>query len=1470
MNTDNLELFTFRLFQDFNHVCTAVSIGKKTVENVITDVDAIVFHVNKKQAADKISDEDMIPEIVFIDETPWPTDVIENSPYSFLIDPIPITGCSGVGLASWTQRHNQQVAAAGVAIGCRRTLPSRTEEVIGTLGLITIDDNDGTFVGVTCNHVIAGNPFFTSEYQPLQDEGEKIWNDNILADNTGCPVIPVFQPNEADENQIGCVKRYHPLKCRPGINQGDVGLIAITGALPLDGWQQLNFILNEDVKNITLVSETTGIKENYTMPWYYGTLDPVEFPTTTFLSDIIIEDKDDYRYYYVHLSGKYSRYFQIEYPEMAYNGSRAGNPKLLLNNRSLLNKDIEASLTATVVGKDYNSVTRLPLEVEYHPLTNIPYTTQEPFVRNFVVTIEEDNRPATLSLENKEFTFPENLPLNSGVFLTKITIDEPNSPGIENTNVLSLFGIDAPRFMIVPKDTVVDGTDIAMTDPSYGRELTLPSDETVAHLYLKPSQNDYLNYEIKHEYSVTVQLDDFSIQKKAGPVIQTVQVSITDVNEYANNLYLSPEILTLNEEYFKLIDGTTRPTTKAIKVANIYWTEPTDPFPDSLNNHQFELFDDTLDIFTIVENSPSRASLYIKPGTIFNFEVNQQATVGVRLTDTSLSGQDPLEKIFTLYISDVKDPPTSMIMTLTSVSENGIPENTVLTEDLLLATFSFVDEDAIENKYIIVGDYSSSFIMKNDGLYMLQGTTLNYEYINQYNLTIYAYDQYIQGAKPLSVQYTLDVIDVNEIGDTTIPPPPVSPDFQITSIITEFNEYGDTSSPVLAAQILTSINLTSNDEFIIDGPDKDDFSITVTGPNTANVYLKTNRLFKYDEQTNHYIIIKLLRDGWPVDAKEYELKINNTNRFPIGIDILNPRFTIKENAYRESFPGVLDLIPLNTPLLIDVPLGFVVVNDDNDGTVTFSVAADPSIAPVNDSAYFKVENGILYIKQGTILDYETKPFYQILIVAEDTTAVNQEVITKQYRLDVEDVNENPILLSFQNVINTIDEDIDVTSQTKLAEIVLSDPDQERLFLDGNELRLFEHDSAFFSLELVDSSTSNFVWNLYLKPSVVLDAIIKPTYQIVICAVDESQYAIGNVPQSTCLPYTLNINPKPKIRFLRTKLGSDPMYKIRDRHYLLDFTLATIEGINELGGVQCGKYSIEPGYPIGIDEEDYTQFFQITQGNCVSEAVLQIKANSELRFFREGRNVFPLSIKCEQENGLDVTMDYVVEIFQPYLPLATTEEIDDLEAERRVWFCGRTSGFQGQNDCPLVLRGVKLAVTFESGGTSDGIVYYYNRENNPLKSNVDFINLLSLGYKYYNLVINDDSDWPARPGDSGSALLADFNGTVKVIGFIMGGSLKHAIACRADLAAKFLDLRTDKESNFSDDPRFYRQDPIAYTNPSQWKFLFYDKFSGSTRRIKYYGKDPTTGQVIPPQVFYQVGTYKAEDLYATDPDARPQS
>lgn len=390
------------------------------------------------------------------------------------------------------------------------------------------------------------------------------------------------------------------------------------------------------------------------------------------------------------------------------------------------------------------------------------------------------------------------------------------------------------------------------------------------------------------------------------------------------------------------------------------------------------------------------------------------------------------------------------------------------------------------------------------------------------------------------------------------------------------------------------------------------------------------------------------------------------------------------------------------------------------------------------------------------------------------------------------------------------------------------------------------------MEQTSSSTNTSVWDLYLKVGVVLDGVIKPEYNFKICAVDESLRALGNDPDSVCYPYKLVVNPAPKIRFLRTKIdaANPASYLIRDDFYAQDTPIAIIEGVNELGGVQCGKYTLEHGYPILENEEDYLQFFTITEGDCVEEAVLSIKAGSELRFWREGRNVFPLKIKCEQENGKDVFMDYVVEIYQPYLPLATSEDIDNLTKGQQVWLCGRTSGFSGQSACPVVIYEAKVATIVRPP-----LEEYYNREKLPELIFGDFIS-----FTYENVdFVSTDFNPPARPGDSGSGVIAKIDGTFKIIGIFSIYNDKFSLACRADHLATMLDIKVDPEFHVADDPRLYYFSSQGYTKPEEWRYLYVDRLSGSLRRIKYWGMNPETNEPYPPQVFYQIGTYKASDL-----------
>lgn len=1062
MKQENIELFTASLLQDFQHTCHTVSFGKKTVAGVATDTDSLVFHVEKKIDDHLLSDEDLIPSAVVVPGgKTFLTDVVESKPFHFGVD---IRGCEGFEIEEWAKRHNQRVKKAGVCIGNQLNLPFKDHSFIGTMGHIGIDLYDQTLCGLTCSHVVVGHPFLTSSYKPLQDAKEKIWNDNLLADNTGCPMIPVWQPNEEYDDIdntgdpaviLGPVKRYAPYRPPPAVNLLDVAVIAITGnPLPIDSWQQLNFMRSEDIKeeNVNVIPKSGIIKENYTVPYYWGLpLDDEDLPPRTLIADIEIQHNTDYRYYYTHLSGEYSRYFEIELPDMEYDGTRPGNPKLYLNNYSLLNKDIKDTLTASILTKDYHTVTREPdaIEIEYHPVTKIPFTTMEPILKEYTLHVKDDNEPAIMGLEEDYFVFPENKPVNSGIFLTYIKLEDPNDNDqdeekIINYNTLSLFGIDAPYFMLVPSGTVVDENQTEMRDPSFGRYLELETDERVAALYFKPTVEQF-DYERKHEYTISVQLEDMSIQKKAGPVMETARVEITDVNQFVDNLYIVPEILSIDEENFKLeTDKSTRATEKQIKVADLYYTEPEDPYPDIMENMVFDIKDDPNDLFILKNDSPARASLYIRANRVFNFEVQSTFIVDVEVRDASIQDSPSITKRFTLNIADIKDPPTEMNI---NIEVDTLTENTVLTEDLHLATFSFVDEDSIDTTYIIVGDYSSSFIIKDDKLYMLNGTTINYERISEYKLTIYAYDQYIPGSKPLSVDYTLYITDVNEPGDTTPTPPAASPNFILTPVITNLDEYEDTTNPIIVATLQTDILLTTDDEFKISGPDKDNFVVTVTGTNTAKVEILENVEFRYDSQTHYYIIVELLRDGWTVDAKEYTLYINDTNRFPTGIAILNERLTIKENAYRAAFPSPTDVLTNNTPILVNVPLGFPIFQDDNDGSVKLVVSPDP-LYP-DDAQYFTIIRGILYLKQGTILNYELKPFYQIRIAVEDGTAVDQQELYTTYRLDVIDVNENPLLLVRQNGLDEINEDINTNVPNKIATFTLSDPDQDTLFYLGN-------------------------------------------------------------------------------------------------------------------------------------------------------------------------------------------------------------------------------------------------------------------------------------------------------------------------------------------------------------------------------------------------------------------------------------
>ena len=120
------------------------------------------------------------------------------------------------------------------------------------------------------------------------------------------------------------------------------------------------------------------------------------------------------------------------------------------------------------------------------------------------------------------------------------------------------------------------------------------------------------------------------------------------------------------------------------------------------------------------------------------------------------------------------------------------------------------------------------------------------------------------------------------------------------------------------------------------------------------------------------------------------------------------------------------------------------------------------------------------------------------------------------------------------------------------------------------------------------------------------------------------------------------------------------------------------------------------------------------------------------------------------------------------PFATTAELNSLLTTNPFLFStGRTTGPKGwgqTSSCRLVITGVGISATIN-----------YNPARIP------FSNLIE--YKY-----EDGSARPSDEGDSGSAVLANIGGTVKVIGLLFAGDTTKALLCRIDEIVQKLNIR----------------------------------------------------------------------------------
>jgi hypothetical protein len=202
-----------------------VGFGFKFINRERTEENVIVFSVEKKRPIEEIPEDELLPKEIEIDGVTYKTDVVE-------VGKIELMTCNTTTLNncySWSTPFTYDGTIYGNDIppgnrgfirplkGGISTTSQNQPGSMGTLGFIAVDNAKNALVGVTNNHVVVGNAFYTAlrTNSPVNE-----YQDNV------------YQPSPWEPNSpgiaytIGEVVRYVPIQTCT-FNQVDGALITM-------------------------------------------------------------------------------------------------------------------------------------------------------------------------------------------------------------------------------------------------------------------------------------------------------------------------------------------------------------------------------------------------------------------------------------------------------------------------------------------------------------------------------------------------------------------------------------------------------------------------------------------------------------------------------------------------------------------------------------------------------------------------------------------------------------------------------------------------------------------------------------------------------------------------------------------------------------------------------------------------------------------------------------------------------------------------------------------------------------------------------------------------------------------------------------------------------------------------------------------------------------------------------------------
>ncbi len=428
------------------------------------------------------------------------------------------------------------------------------------------------------------------------------------------------------------------------------------------------------------------------------------------------------------------------------------------------------------------------------------------------------------------------------------------------------------------------------------------------------------------------------------------------------------------------------------------------------------------------------ATVTIDPTADTNVEDDETVTLNLASgTGYTVGTTDAVVGIITNTDTDTENPsnqaPTDLALSATTVNEN-VPVNTVI------GTFSSTDPDTGNTfTYSLIagtGDTdNTAFSIVGNQLQI--NNSPDFETKNSYSIRVKTTDQ---GGLSFEKTLTITVNDVNETPgnqaptDLALSATTVNENVPVNTVIGTFSTTDPDTGNSFTYSLIAGTGDTDNTAFSIVGNQ-----------------LQINNSPDFETKNSYSIRVKTTDQGGLSFEKTLTITVNDVNENPSNqapTDLALSATTVNENVAPNTVIGT-----------------FSSTDPDSGNSFTYSLVTGTGDT---DNSAFSIVGNQLQINNSP--DFETKNSYSIRVKTTDQGGLSFE---KTLTIVVNDVNETPsnqapTALIFQNAVTQLAENVNVTPEFKVADLLIEDDGlgTNNLFLTGRDReRFLIRNSALF-------------------------------------------------------------------------------------------------------------------------------------------------------------------------------------------------------------------------------------------------------------------------------------------------------------------------------------------------------------------------------------------------------------------------